>query len=403
MASAKRFNPFTENTAGEYFVGRESALLQFSISLNGLAEKRPSHIYVAGVHGTGKTSFLQKLSEISREKGFLGVVLTLDERHRGYDHVAKLLRAIIAGVDDRIQTTGTVRKFLSADWEKGKESSIFYHPRADQIESDYVHRDLLKLRSLMHDSGIAGAVICIDEGQRITPDALSSLKNALQGIDTFLIVISLRLVQDSGGAVGAGRALLDEKAREAEGDFGASRFFLHGVPMGAFETESEAAECIRRRLEGNAISFDDDVIGAICKITGRIPREVISFSSQLYSKVVDAEKSVADMILLRDAFAAINRADFRQAQALWSSTAALEKEVIKSLLSFSGPASLDDIMRQFGDIPDVARDAVVTGVAGALDRLQKNMPFCQITEAGFEIRSPAYRYALELAIEAKSL
>lgn len=401
MDLPKQFNPFTEKTAGEYFVGRESALQQFSISLNGLTERVPSHIYVAGVHGTGKTSFLQKLSELSRENGFLGLVLNLDERPRGYDHIAKILRSIVSELEERLRVKyGNSGRSLTSDWERGKASSLFYHPRTDQIESDYIHKDFLRLRSVMDDAGVPGAVVCIDEGQRITPDALSALKNALQSVDRYLVIISLRLVQDKGSAVGSGRALLDEKAREAEGDFGASRFFVNGVPMGPFETEQEASECIRRRLEGNTIQFDDEVINAIAKFTDRIPREMISFSSQLYNNAAQVGEVLVRMPLLNETFAAVNRVDYRQAQALCSAVSAFERRVLKSLLSFRRPATPDDILRQFGDVPEQAREPVLSGLSGALDRIQRLYSVCQRTDDGFEVKGPIHRYALELALEA---
>jgi AAA ATPase domain len=394
----KSFNPFTENTAGQYFVGRESALQLFTASLNGLSAKTPSHIYVAGVHGTGKTSYLHKLCEIADSRKFLGVYLNLDERHRGHEHVGKILRSVIEKLDGQIASDA---KPLTRDWERGKDAAIFSHPHSDQIDSGHIYNDFLKLRSYMQSMNSPGAVICIDEGQRITPDALSALKNALQSIDSYLVVISLRLIQENISATAAGRSLLDERAKEAEGDFGASRFFINGVPMGPFETDQEAYECIRRRLTNNAVTFDDMVIETIVRITDAIPREMISLSSQVYNRALLANSTMVNMALLNEAFVSIRRAEFRQAQSLCGSLSGIERRVLRALLSFRRPATLDDLVKNFGEFAEDVREALSSGISGALERIQSNFALCHKSDDGYEVRGSIYRYALELALSER--
>ena len=98
MAKSPYVNPFTEASAGPYFVGRESQIQTLSINLNGLKAKNPNHLYVVGLHGAGKTSFLQKAIEIAEEEGFLGVIPILDADRLAKDHISTILRAIVKGL-----------------------------------------------------------------------------------------------------------------------------------------------------------------------------------------------------------------------------------------------------------------------------------------------------------------
>jgi signal recognition particle GTPase len=66
--------PFNEQTAaGDFFVGREDRIKQFENYLAGLKNKNPNHMYVVGVNGTAKTSYLQKLSDIASKENLLTI------------------------------------------------------------------------------------------------------------------------------------------------------------------------------------------------------------------------------------------------------------------------------------------------------------------------------------------
>jgi len=72
-ANAVCFNPFNVQWMERYFVGRQDELRVFEINLQGLKQGQQSHLLVAGVHGTGKTFYLNKLVEIAKSKNCIGV------------------------------------------------------------------------------------------------------------------------------------------------------------------------------------------------------------------------------------------------------------------------------------------------------------------------------------------
>ena len=87
------YNPFSENTAGKYFVGRDEQLLKFKKLISGLLQGSPTHLYVTGVHGTGKTSYLAKLGEVAADYGVLSALTTLDGARPARHHIKLIKRS----------------------------------------------------------------------------------------------------------------------------------------------------------------------------------------------------------------------------------------------------------------------------------------------------------------------
>jgi hypothetical protein len=242
-------------------------------------------------------------------------------------------------------------------------------------------------------------VICIDEGQRIEPTALSALKNALQHLDCYLVVLSVRLLVDAGNAVASGRAVLDDKGRLAEGDFGASRFFITGNPMGPFQNENEAATCIQRRLEGNIVSFDDAVSHRIARIAAFLPREVISVASQVYSFAASERIFRVDLDLLDRAFRGIFRSQYLEAVIVCANISEGARSALTGLLSVRGAATAEQIVRQiFPSASPQVVQALVGGTAGELARLADTGGFVRRAEDKFEFTDPVRSYALKLVL-----
>src|SRR5436305_9247541 len=68
-------SPFGSQWNSDYFVGREDDLRAFARNLGGLKRGLQSHVLVAGVHGTGKSFFLHKLTETAQAAHCIGVVV----------------------------------------------------------------------------------------------------------------------------------------------------------------------------------------------------------------------------------------------------------------------------------------------------------------------------------------
>jgi hypothetical protein len=393
-------NPFTESTAGKYFVGREEQIDQFRVQLRGLQEGNPGHAYIAGLHGTGKTSFIEKMVQIAKSEGLLGVSPTLDPDRPARDHISTILKSVVKGLHNYVkEQSGGKGSNLLGDWDKGQQSSIFFHPRIDKLESDALNQDFETLQRLMKEAGRLGCVICIDEGQRIDPIALSALKNALQSINCFLVVLSLRLVEASGGSVAAGRTLLEEKAHKAEGDFGASRFFITGLSMGPFSNDQEARDCIRERLKNNAIQFDTETIDRIGKITGRVPREMISLACQVYNRAVKDGVRTANVLLLNETYRDMYSSHIGEAMALCETISEHAKTTLKGLTSLQSAVTPLALARHL--YSNASADLYMhlgRSIVGDLDRICAVSTFIQKVDDAYQIADPIRAYALALAL-----
>ncbi len=258
-ATGPTANPFTETIDGDYFVGREQELAIFEANLQGLRSKRPIHGYVAGIHGTGKTFYLYKISDIARSRNFCAVTSVLDASIPAYDQMTGLLRAIVVAVQSDLLRAGVPSgSGLEADWRFGEGSKLFQHPRHKSLTSDAVRQDLETLAEHARAAGRDGIVVCIDEGQRIEPFALSALKNALQPLGFYMVMLSLRLASDSRGGTVEGRSLLEERASLAEGDIGAARLFVTGISMGPFASDLEVHRFFEKRTANSSIHFSHE-------------------------------------------------------------------------------------------------------------------------------------------------
>jgi hypothetical protein len=161
-------------------------------------------------------------------------------------------------------------------------------------------------------NGRHGLVVCIDEAQDILPAALSTLKNAVQPLSSFMIVLSLRLVSDTGGAARRGRELLETRAADAGGDIGAARMYGPGTPMGPFETEQEVIDFFERRLRNNQIQFDPNLQLRIGEVAERTPREMRRIAEMVFKRAKRDQRVLADTALLDQTFPEINPDEMKQ-------------------------------------------------------------------------------------------
>jgi hypothetical protein len=392
-------NPFTEQTAGRYFVGREEQLRHFELALRGLRASQPPHFYVAGVHGTGKTSYLAKLVELSREQGVLAVLPTLDATVSAQHHINTVVRSVVDGIDAETSAASSNALNLAEDWAKGSESKHFRSVRSDRVMADDLRADLAFLQQAASQAGWPNIAICVDEGQRIDAFALSTLKNAVQQLDNYLIVLSIRLIDDQAGAVGAGRIVLDEKAREAEGDFGASRFFVAGVGVGQFENYQEAQACIERRLDGNTLAFSDDVTDLISYVTDRVPGAIIALAWQVYYEAASHNSTEASLDTFKVAFKARYGQQYRDAVKLVGEISETSKTVLRALSEFDRSVRMGELVaHMYPELPDSTQNMIRAAIASELDQLCQSV-FCTKEDDQFIIPEAVRRYALRAALE----
>lgn len=392
-------NPFIEQAGVEYFVGREELLKQFKNDLNGLKAKLPNHQYVAGRQGTGKTTYLSKLVTMGKAEGFLTAMPSLDQQVPSRGHISKIMRAIVRELQERLNAN-----YLD-DWDSGSKSKYFSHPRSEELDSDRMRQDFQTIEKLMKEANVPGVVVCIDEGQRIDGRALSALKNSLQHSNSYLIVLSIRLATDARGAIAEGRRWLEAKVgAEAEGDIGASRFYVTGVPIGPFDTDDEAALCVKRRLMDNTIQFDDEVIARIGRISKRLPNDIILICNNLYNHALKAETTIVKADLLNQTFRNMYRNQVEEAMSLLSNATANTKLGFKGLLLLRQPATSKEIAVQMQPAADADQQATVAdAIQFSLDRVSNSFPLASSTflrkvEDRFDVPDSIYAYAFELTL-----
>jgi hypothetical protein len=397
------YNPFTKGVAGKYFVGREEQLTQFANHLRGLEGRAPDHIYVAGLHGTGKTSYLERLTHLAADAGFVAAMTTAADKATARDQVVAIVEAIVEKLHERLVQSDTAPPILE-DWNRGSESKLFRVPRSPTRSpaSDLLLKDFQRLEKYMTQANLPGVVICVDEGQRLEPDALSAFKNSLQQCTYFLMALSLRLPTATGGAVAAGRMLLDEKANAAEGDFGASRFFGTGIEIGPFKDDGEAADCLRRRLSGNVITFAESVIDQIVQIEARVPHAMIQLASSVYVAAANRGQAVVEEDLLASVFQSQHAAVVTEAVKLLDDSSEVTRGVLRSLVAIAAPATPEDVATQMypGTVGDPLQH-LVRLVRAELERIAESSACCMKMNDHYRIADPARAYALQRVLRSE--
>lgn len=392
-------NPFSEQTAGKYFVGREEEFKQFQDNLDGLASGIANHAFVAGLHGAGKTSYLDRLATIARDQGFVGVLTNVSpEQEDAVQNVRAILRAIADALEEWPEASHDIG--TGVDWAKGQDSALFRQVKSDQLEPDQVRRDLTKLWSIASDAGARGIVLCIDEAQWLQPEALSALKTGLEAQTNVVAVISLRLPAAEEGLRKAGRARLEELAMRAGGDIGASRLYTTEIAMGPFANDTEAQRCIDRRLQDNAISFDDPLCKEIIGLAARVPRDIILYSQKVYARADESGCSTAEVALLNEVVREHHAAEVAQAANLVENLAKSAQSLLKALLECDGCATGHELATRIQASADAdTLNTIAEGINSQLSGVSTTFPGLLAADGRFQIASRSHLYALRIALE----
>jgi hypothetical protein len=391
----KPVNPFREGAAGKYFVGREEALDRFARALTALENSEPAHLYVAGVNGRGKTSCLEKLAEMARDRGMLGVRVPLDGGVRAQQQILAMFEGLLSKIDEiHKEKTGAPR--LLAEWNQ-QSGQMFRLPSAERLQNNHLLHDLAYVRDVAAELGFRNLVLCIDEGERIEPYALSALKNALLELKEYLAVLSVRLADDHGDPIGAGKLRLEEVAADADRDLGAARLFQGGIGLGSFSA-AQSRRCITRRLEGNVISFDDAVVGLIARISERLPDRIIAYAHEVYDKAEANKVGTASVEIFRQIFVARHKLELDEAKALRAQSTVSERKMWRELAQQDTPLTALELARKlYANSPADVLDQVAEALSSVLDKVSDTL--CMGSEEHYVIPDAVRRYALEIAME----
>jgi hypothetical protein len=393
--SLEPVNPFREGAAGKYFVGRDDEVERFARSITALKESQPIHLYVAGVNGRGKTSCLEKLVEMARDRGMFAARVPLDGGVRAHQQILAMFESLLRKIDEiHKEKSGAAR--LIPEWNR-PDNLIFRLPGSERLQSDYLLQDLAHVKDVVLELGFQGIVLCIDEGERIEPYALSALKNALLEFKEYMAVLSVRLADDGGDPVRAGKLKLEEIAASADRDLGAARIFQGGVGLGSF-TMMQARHCIARRLEGNAISFEDAVTDLIARIAEGLPDRIIAYAHEVYDKTEATRIDVASVDIFRQIFVARHKLELDEAKALRAQSTTSERRMWQELARHDTPLTAPELARKlYANSPAGMLDPIADALTGVLDRADDTL--CVCVDGRYSVPDSVRRYALEISME----
>ncbi|MCL8015149.1 ATP-binding protein [Streptomyces sp. AS02] len=392
-------NPFHEGAAGEYFVGREQQLDKFERSLDALRQSEPSHIFVAGVNGRGKTSYLAKLVEMSRRHSdVLAVSVSLDAGVAALQQITSMFERVVREVDAALRESVQVDR-LMPEWQKS-DGSPFRLPSADRLQNEHIRHDLSYLSDVAAEQGFRHVVICVDEGERIEPFALSALKSALLQFNRFLVVLSIRLIEDQGDPVGAARRKLEEIAAAADGDLGAARLFVTGVGLQPFDL-AQARKCVIRRLQNRTIGFDEGVIDLISRVAEGRPDRIIEYAHDVYDGAAEEKAQKATLAHFRTVFTQRHRLEVSEASSLRMQLTETERRMMYELACQNSPMSPSGLAeKMYPNTPQSTLEPLIESIKSALDKMCAS-PFCAMSNFKYATPDPVHRYALEISMESE--
>jgi hypothetical protein len=353
---------------------------------------------VAGVHGTGKSFYLNKLVEVATSTNCVGVVVICPEG-QPYDQARSILLEIVKALEVQVSRAGSPpSKELSTDFEKNVQSQLFSSPRRVILTAGDLVDDFTFLAERARAADRDGVVVCIDEGQRIARALLSSLKNALSAVRGVLIVLSWRLASDAKGAVLQAREELINRVSDTEEDkdIGAASFFTSATAMGPFKTDEEVAGYFRARLAGNPITFASEVSSRLGEIANRVPRPMTELAHDVYEAAQKRNMVEADPSLLTECFRIRYPREVKRAADLCADLSPETMNLLEALCRYAGPASALDLVKQaFPLIPTTHQALMANGVASQLDKLCQSAAILQKTDDKYGIVDSVSRYALK--------
>lgn len=391
-------NPFIpEYPAGRFFAGRERQLRQLAELLDSLTRGMSSNLCVVGRGGEGKTTYLEKIMEEAKGRSLIATKCGLDVAKAAETDVDTILQSLLRDIE-----ISTGQKHLEDDWKSGEKSS-FRAPHYKEIRSDQLQIDFQRILELLSGGNFKGCVVCIDEGQRMHPIALTTLKNALQPLKRgYMIVLSLLNDEAQKDNKERGGEILDDLA-VSSGDPGASRFFKYNfTSLGPFDSQAEAEDCVRKRLEDNVVIFTEDVIAQIPRIMGRNPAGIIALSRGVYQRAKESTGKTADKVALREAFLENYRTEVTDAIRFCQQLPSDDKSIYRAALTFENRFSLMQIAKHLlADSKEFPSDQLVESIKAAIERLL-NAGLCKKDgEKEYCFSKSAQAYALLLALEQR--
>ena len=323
-------NPFVEDEgAREYFVGRHDEVRRITQWLADASDGQGISAIVTGLHGTGKTSVLERAAELAEESKFSVVTSLCSESSTTYQQMCSLIVKCAVAADAQ----PTAAPSLKGEWTDSSNgpNPKFLLPTVEYPDPSAFEHDLKRVVDVVGPkTGSTGLVLAVDEAQYLTREFLSILRNVVRALrkTPLLILLAVRVETATHGAAASGREWVRDLVGSSGGDPGLERFLLNQIALGPFDG-STAREALERRLADvpKDLRFPDDVIRSIASVSGGNPRQLVKLAHEVFELQRTREKR-ADQELFERAF----RETFPEAIAIAQNSLNGMDDTMKGLL-----------------------------------------------------------------------
>lgn len=272
---------------GDIFYDREEFIKSITASFG-------NNYALVGIRRVGKTSLMLKLAEVFREKGFIPVLisvneimpLTIENFLKRYSVAVANASLPDAGISQKIESFLAGKWSGFADFIKNvkisvsiKELATFWFEQSQSIEKDYtqlIEKTILSPEKIAQESG-KKFVIFIDEFQNIktlSAEFLSALRENMQKTHNVGYIIS-------GSAVGLMSQILGSKKSPFYGFFLSER--VEGI-------DEESAKKLLKRTKMLKVTIDDEVTNDVIKRTRSYPLYLQGFGDSCVKMALSKAK-----------------------------------------------------------------------------------------------------------------
>lgn len=297
-------NPFRpgSGTMPPFLAGRDYHFDVFKRMLEDASSGYSSNMLLVGLRGVGKSTLVERFSEIAKEKGFAVVIKSqFNKKHSIPELFIKALRYDVDGVISDLSKTKRIAKRVrkAANLAKPKKMEfmgVTMEPSYD-TDSMLVENEMKEYLSacwpVFEKAGLKGVIFLFDEFHEV-----SNLDIKTGTILSDFIGVLNDLQKDGIGyyAVLAGLPNLEMKIKKAK-TYTERMFFTTKVEN---LSEADARNAIIEPLKETSVSFSNSLINSIIEETGRYPYFIQFYGREIISNVDKRRISIMDFKKIRD-------------------------------------------------------------------------------------------------------
>ncbi len=276
-------NPFAPGAGSQppELVGREEIITDADTALLRVLLGRPTQSQMLlGLRGVGKTVLLNRIEQLAEGHGYLASFIEAPENRKIvdllYPKIHQILRklSLIEGAKAAAHSAlRALRSFASVFKISMGDFEVFVDPEPGVADSGNLEYDITELFMKVGEAARAagrGWVLLIDEVQYLSIEELAALIVAIHRINQKTLPVLF-----FGGGLPAIAALSGDAKSYAE------RLFI--FPTVDALSNDEAADAIRRPIEEQGESIDDDLLHKIVALTRGYPYFLQEWGYQVWN------------------------------------------------------------------------------------------------------------------------